>query len=94
MHRTTIALVMSILAAATAVRAAESSAPGRRPNIILILADDVGLGDVHCSGGPFRTPHIDSLATGGVRFENCYSTRSAVRRAANCSPAGIPFAQA
>ena len=74
MHRTAIALLMSILAAATAARAADSPAPAPRPNIILILSDDVGLGDVHCSGGSFRTPHIDSLAAGGMRFENCYST--------------------
>jgi len=50
--------------------AATSSA---KPNIILILADDVGLGDVLCTGGPFKTPQIDKLAAGGLRFEFCYS---------------------
>ena len=74
MHRTVIALLMSILAAAAAAQAAEPSAPASRPNIILILSDDVGLGDVRCSGGPFRTPHIDALAAGGTRFEYCYAT--------------------
>jgi arylsulfatase A len=48
--------------------------PASKPNIILILSDDVGLGDIHCTGGPFPTPHIDALAQGGTRFENCYST--------------------
>ena len=45
-----------------------------KPNIILILSDDVGLGDIGCCGGPFKTPHIDALAQGGLRFEECYST--------------------
>jgi len=45
-----------------------------RPNIILILADDLGIDGVHYSGGPFHTPNIDALAKGGLIFENCYST--------------------
>jgi arylsulfatase A len=45
-----------------------------KPNIILILSDDVGLGDIHCTGGPFQTPNIDTLAASGMRFEYCYST--------------------
>ncbi len=40
----------------------------------MILSDDVGLGDVGCTGGPFKTPQIDSLAKGGMRFEFCYAT--------------------
>ena len=77
MHRTAIALFMLILAASTATLAAEPAAPakGTRPNIILILSDDVGLGDVHYSGGSFHTPHIDKLVAGGMRFEYCYSTQ-------------------
>lgn len=45
-----------------------------RPNIILIFSDDIGIGDIHCTGGPFSTPNIDALAKGGMIFENCYST--------------------
>ncbi|HEY3415709.1 MAG TPA: sulfatase-like hydrolase/transferase, partial [Armatimonadota bacterium] len=52
----------------------DTPARGRRPNIILILADDVGIGDVGCTGGPFPTPRIDALAAGGTRFDLCYST--------------------
>ncbi|MEI6084424.1 MAG: sulfatase-like hydrolase/transferase [Verrucomicrobiota bacterium] len=47
---------------------------GRRPNIIVILADDVGLGDLGCYGGRFKTPAIDALAAGGTRFEYSYAT--------------------
>lgn len=61
--------VLALLAAGLlSVHAAE------KPNIILILTDDVGLGNIGCFGGPFRTPRIDALAKGGLRFENAYST--------------------
>jgi arylsulfatase A len=70
-----LALGGSILDAAEPPRLLEQPerAPAK-PNIILILADDVGLGDIGCCGGPFRTPHIDSLAASGIRFAQCYST--------------------
>lgn len=46
----------------------------RKPNVIVVLADDVGLPRIGCYGGaPFRTPHIDRLAATGLRFERCYS---------------------
>jgi arylsulfatase A-like enzyme len=51
----------------TAARAA-ASAPDR-PNVVLILADDLGYGDLGCYGHPkFRTPHLDRLASQGARF--------------------------
>ena len=61
-------LALILLATAITVTAAD------RPNIVLIVSDDVGLGDVGCCGGPFKTPQIDSLARSGMRFERCYST--------------------
>ena len=46
-----------------------------KPNIIFILSDDVGLGNISCCGGDkFKTPHIDALARGGLRFEHSYAT--------------------
>ncbi|MDR1810710.1 MAG: arylsulfatase [Prevotella sp.] len=46
-----------------------------RPNIILILADDLGYGDVSAYGSTtIHTPHIDSLAQGGICFTNGYAT--------------------
>jgi len=47
----------------------------KRPNIIVILADDLGCGDVGCYGGAMiPTPNIDRLAAGGVRFSDGYVT--------------------
>lgn len=45
-----------------------------RPNIILILADDLGIGNISCYGADnFKTPRIDALAKSGIRFEHCYA---------------------
>jgi arylsulfatase A len=58
--------------AANAAWAADAKSD--RPNIILILTDDVGLGDIHATGGPFKTPNIDKIGEKGIRFANCYSS--------------------
>ena len=50
-----------------------------RPNIILILADDMGFSDIGCYGSEINTPNIDSLARDGLRFSQMYN-------AAVCSP--------
>src|SRR5438309_1703061 len=50
------------------------AAEAMRPNIVLILADDMGYGDLGCYGCPdIRTPNIDSLAKQGVRMTSFYS---------------------
>ena len=48
--------------------------PARRPNIIVILSDDVGFSDIGCYGGEIATPNLDALAKGGVRFKQFYNT--------------------
>ncbi|WP_133796057.1 arylsulfatase [Prosthecobacter fusiformis] len=45
-----------------------------RPNIILIMADDMGYSDLGCYGGEINTPNLDALAKGGVRFTQFYNT--------------------
>ena len=45
-----------------------------RPNILVILVDDMGYSDIGCYGGEIPTPHIDALASGGVRFTQFYNT--------------------
>lgn len=44
-----------------------------RPNIIVILSDDVGYSDIGCYGGEIRTPNLDALAASGLRFMQFYN---------------------
>ncbi|MCA9137145.1 MAG: sulfatase-like hydrolase/transferase [Planctomycetales bacterium] len=50
-----------------------SSAAESRPNVVMLLSDDLGYQDVGCYNGPVHTPHIDSLAASGTRFSDFYS---------------------
>jgi arylsulfatase len=69
MIRTIAALVISTLIA-TGATAAEPA----RPNIVVILSDDMGFTDLGCYGGEIATPNLDALAAGGVRFTQFYNT--------------------
>ena len=51
-----------------------SSDAENRPNIIIIMADDLGYADLGCYGGEIKTPVLDSLAKNGVRFSQFYNT--------------------
>jgi arylsulfatase A-like enzyme len=56
----------------------------RRPNIVFIVADDLGWGDLSCYGATdFRTPHLDCLAAQGVRFSDAYANSCV------CSPTRV-----
>jgi len=50
-----------------------------KPNIVLIMADDMGFSDIGCYGGEIHTPNLDKLAAGGLRFTQFYN-------AARCCP--------
>lgn len=70
-------------AAATASKsfALPSSESGRKPNIVVIMSDDVGYGDLTCYGGvAVNTPHIDGLAASGLQFTDAHCC------AATCTP--------
>ena len=45
-----------------------------RPNIVLILVDDMGFSDLGCYGGEIDTPNLDKLSSGGLRYTQCYNT--------------------
>jgi arylsulfatase A-like enzyme len=66
-------LAALFLAPLVALSAAAAAAPAPKPNIIYILADDFGLPDIGCYGSAYKTPHLDALAAGGIRFEMCFA---------------------
>ena len=70
--RLTIAVALGLAMYSTAAPASASEAP--RPNIVIIMVDDMGFSDVGCYGGEIKTPNIDSLASGGLRFKQFYNT--------------------
>lgn len=68
--------VIALLLPALSVEAAdgEERATPERPNVVFILADDLGYGDLSCYGSKcVRTPNIDRLAETGTRFTQCYA---------------------
>jgi arylsulfatase A-like enzyme len=72
---------------AASVQSSPRSLQSSRPNVIFILADDLGWGDLSCYGRPdYRTPNLDRLAAEGTRFTDSYSA-SAV-----CTPTRCAFA--
>ncbi len=76
--------VGSAAAAATLSHAGIAAQPRARPNILFIMADDLGYADLGCYGrGDIATPHIDSLARDGLLFTNAYSCSSV------CSPTRV-----
>src|SRR3954471_2290547 len=68
-------ILTSLLALlAVAPRVGAESSPQRPPNVVIILCDDLGYGDLGCYGHPsIRTPNIDRMASEGMKFTNFYS---------------------
>lgn len=68
---------------------------GRRPNVLIVLMDDVGWGDFGCYGGGVAvgapTPHIDRLATSGLRLTSCYSEPSCTPSRASLLTGRLPM---
>jgi len=76
-----VALIAAIVMGSGAVGAWPGEAPAQPPNLIIILADDLGYGDLGVYGGEvIKSPNIDALAASGVRFTDGYVA------AAVCSP--------
>ena len=85
LHKT-LAAVGGMAAAASC---ATPKAAQQRPNIVFILADDLGWGDLGCYGQRlFETPNIDSLAARGLRFTQCYSGTTVSAPSRSCLVTG------
>ena len=61
-------LILAALCPGATLTAAE------RPNIVLIMSDDMGFSDLGCYGGEIETATLDGLAAGGLRFSQFYNT--------------------
>ncbi len=80
-----IKTVPALLGGLSFFTAAHAQQESKRPNIIFILADDMGYGDLACYGNKVvKTPNIDKLASDGIRFTNCYAG-SAISSPSRCS---------
>ena len=71
-HMRLVILLTVLVASCGLTRAAEPALS--RPNILVILADDLGFADAGCYGGEIATPNLDRLAANGVRFTQFYNT--------------------
>ncbi|NDC36518.1 MAG: arylsulfatase [Proteobacteria bacterium] len=73
------ALVVAVSLSDAVIAKSDTETTSRRPNIVLILGDDMGFADLGAFGGEIKTPNIDSIAAEGTRFTNFYTH-------ASCSP--------
>ncbi len=87
-----LAILMFVVLPATAANAAD------RPNVVFLLADDLGSRDIGCYGGPVKTPTLDRLAAGGARFTDfhaassiCTPSRASILTGRNNLRAGLYF---
>jgi arylsulfatase A-like enzyme len=81
MHRIVLLLLLAAAVTTPLSSVGAQIGGGQRPNVVLIITDDVGYGDLGSYGAPdVKTPHIDSLARDGVRLTDFYAN------GATCSP--------
>ena len=79
---------------ATSLAAADARDTRNRPNILLIMADDLGFADIGCYGSEIETPNLDALAADGLRFTQfyntakCHSSRVSLLTGLYCDQAG------
>lgn len=76
--------LLAFVFAVAAVSVSPAAEPASRPNVLLIVSDDLGYSDIGCYGSEIATPNLDGLAKSGLRFTQfyntarCWPTRSAI----------------
>ena len=81
-HKSAVIVALLLAAVISTSLAPQTAAAAARPNIVLIMADDMGISDIGCYGGEIETPNLDKLAAGGLRFTHFYNpARSCPTRA-------------
>ncbi len=73
MTRTSPLLIPMILLALAGTMTLRAAEPPARPNLVLIMCDDMGFSDIGCYGGEVQTPNLDRLAAEGMRFTQFYN---------------------
>jgi arylsulfatase A-like enzyme len=85
-RREFVASAVAASALTAAAAGGSRAAQAERPNVLYIMADDMGWGDLSCYGRPdYETPNLDRLAAEGVRFTQAYSA------APVCTPTRCAF---
>src|SRR5688572_16033645 len=85
-RRDLLSIAAGSVAAAAALRARAQQRAPQRPNVLFILADDLGYGDLSCYGRPdYDTPVLDRLAAQGMKFTSAYAA------APVCTPTRCAF---
>lgn len=88
------ALLVAAVAFPLLVATNGTLAAAERPNVVLIMADDLGFSDLGCYGSEIETPNLDALAAGGLRFNQfyntakCHSSRVSLLTGLYCDQAG------
>ena len=92
-HANLLAVLLCLLAIPSVARAAEASASDSPPNVIMIMSDDQGWGDVGFNGNAeIKTPHLDAMAANGVKFDRFYAASSICSPTrASCLTGRIPY---
>ncbi len=73
MHARQLRILATLLVLATSELHLQAAIPAK-PNVLLIVADDMGFSDLGCYGGEISTPNLDGLAANGLRFAQFYNT--------------------
>lgn len=85
MNKLSLYTAAGLMASSALPSQAQDETAAARPNILFILADDLGYADLACYGNDYiHTPHLDSLAATGARFTHCYAG-SAVSSPSRCT---------
>ena len=74
MNTSRLLLLMGVAGAISFHSTTSEAKDQKQPNIVVIMADDLGYSDIGCYGGEIDTPHLDSLAANGLRFSQFYNT--------------------
>ncbi|MES2393867.1 MAG: arylsulfatase, partial [Acidobacteriota bacterium] len=95
-RRTALGLMAGGLAATTVARALPTGSSAKRPNVVFVLMDDVGYGDLACLGNPYiKTPVMDAMHASSTRFTDyhvsptCSPTRASLMTGRYCNSVGV-----